>query len=97
MIYLDYSATTPVTFDVLDSYNKATKEFMCKDNYQHIFNGNIFDDEKLDYGQRIRKVIKNGTLNINLIGLKECAYIIDNKAHSNIILTILNYINKKLN
>lgn len=35
MIYLDYSATTPVTFDVLDSYNKATKEFMGNANSIH--------------------------------------------------------------
>lgn len=35
MIYLDYSATTPVTFDVLESYNKATKEFMGNANSIH--------------------------------------------------------------
>ena len=27
MTYLDYSATTPVIDDVLDSFNKVTKEF----------------------------------------------------------------------
>ena len=35
MIYLDYSATTPVTFDVLESYNKATREFMGNANSMH--------------------------------------------------------------
>lgn len=35
MIYLDYSATTPVTFDVLESYNKATREFMGNANSIH--------------------------------------------------------------
>ena len=35
MIYLDYSATTPVSFDVLDSYNKVTKEFIGNPNSLH--------------------------------------------------------------
>lgn len=35
MIYLDYSATTPVTYDVLESYNKATREFMGNANSIH--------------------------------------------------------------
>ena len=28
MVYLDYSATTPVLPEVLDSYNKVTEEYM---------------------------------------------------------------------
>ena len=28
MIYLDYSATTPVAYDVLDTINKVTKEYI---------------------------------------------------------------------
>lgn len=28
MVYLDYSATTPVLYDVLESYNKATREYI---------------------------------------------------------------------
>lgn len=35
MIYLDYSATTPVTYVVLESYNKATREFMGNANSIH--------------------------------------------------------------
>ncbi len=35
MIYLDYSATTPVSYDVLDSYNKATREFIGNPNSIH--------------------------------------------------------------
>ena len=35
MIYLDYSATTPVSYDVLDSYNKATREFIGNANSIH--------------------------------------------------------------
>ena len=32
MIYLDYSATTPVSYDVLESYIRATKDFMGNPN-----------------------------------------------------------------
>ncbi len=35
MIYLDYSATTPVSYDVLESYNKASKDFFGNPNSLH--------------------------------------------------------------
>ena len=35
MIYLDYSATTPVNSEVLDSYVKVTKEFIGNANSIH--------------------------------------------------------------
>ena len=35
MIYLDYSATTPVSFEVLDSYTRTTKEFIGNPNSIH--------------------------------------------------------------
>ncbi len=35
MIYLDYSATTPVNNDVLESYNKATKDYIGNANSMH--------------------------------------------------------------
>jgi len=35
MIYLDYSATTPVSFEVLDSYTRTTKEFIGNANSIH--------------------------------------------------------------
>lgn len=35
MIYLDYSATTPVAYDVLESYIRATKDFMGNPNSIH--------------------------------------------------------------
>ena len=66
-----------------------------KDNYDYLFNKNIYDSDKLDYGQKIRKVIKNGTLNINLTGLMECAMAIDKDNYLNVALTIVKYINKK--
>jgi len=36
MIYLDYSATTPVLYDVLESYNKVSKEYVGNANSLHI-------------------------------------------------------------
>ena len=35
MIYLDYSATTPVSYDVLETYNTVTKEFIGNANSLH--------------------------------------------------------------
>ena len=35
MIYLDYSATTPVSYDVLESYIKATRDYMGNANSIH--------------------------------------------------------------
>ena len=35
MIYLDYSATTPVNYDVLESYIRATKDFPGNPNSLH--------------------------------------------------------------
>ncbi|MDE6284162.1 MAG: cysteine desulfurase [Bacilli bacterium] len=35
MIYLDYSATTPVSYEVLDTFNKVTKEFVGNANSIH--------------------------------------------------------------
>lgn len=64
-------------------------------SYDVLFSDNIFDDEKLESGQKIRKVIKNGTLNINLIGLKECISL-TSQDNSDDIIKLLQYINKKL-
>ena len=35
MIYLDYSATTPVNEEVLDSFNKVCREFIGNPNSLH--------------------------------------------------------------
>lgn len=43
-----------------------------KDNFNYLFNDNyLIDNEKLESGQKIRKVIKNGTLSIGYVGLNE--------------------------
>ena len=67
-----------------------------KENYSILFNSNILDDEKLEENQKVRKVIKNGTLNINLVGLLECSYIIDKENSSKIITKIISYIKNKV-
>lgn len=65
-------------------------------NYEVLFKQNILDDEKLEPGQKIRKVIKNGTLNFNLIGLMECAIKIDKQNFENVVFEIVNHISNKV-
>ena len=36
MIYLDYSATTPVNEEVLDTFNRVTKDFIGNPNSLHL-------------------------------------------------------------
>ncbi len=67
-----------------------------KENYKVLFNENILDDEKLECGQKIRKVIKSGTININLIGLSECVNYISKDNYENTTLKILKYIKNKI-
>lgn len=68
-----------------------------KDYYKTLFIGNIYDDEKLESGQKIRKVIKNGTLNIGIVGLKECAMSLESDHEKQIKLAekVLDFINNK--
>ena len=67
------------TFDYIANRNK--------DNYKYLFNNNILlDSDKLEDNQRIRKVIKNGTLSIGYVGLKECICILNNKSAKDINL-----------
>ena len=68
-----------------------------KTNYKVLFKGNILDDEKLEEGQKIRKVIKNGVLAIGVIGLKECVQILENnpKQQLQLLNQILDYLNDK--
>lgn len=68
-----------------------------KENYDILFRGNILGDERLESHQKIRKIIKAGTLNIGLIGLKECIVLLetDVKNQYNLLIEVLDYINKK--
>jgi len=68
-----------------------------KENYSIIFNNNILDDDKLEPGQKIRKVIKKGVLNLELAGLLECVLLLESDEEKRKILLedILKYIKEK--
>lgn len=68
-----------------------------KDNYRVIFDNNILDDDKLEYGQKIRKVIKKGVLNLELAGMQECVLNLesDSKKQKELLYDILKYVEDK--
>ena len=68
-----------------------------KRNYKALFNENVLDDEKLDEINKIRKVIKNGNLNIGIVGLKECVMSLeaDDSKQLSLVIEIIKYLNKK--
>lgn len=68
-----------------------------KDNYRMIFNGNILDDDKLEYGQKIRKILKKGVLNLELAGLGECVFLLeeDSEKRKKLLYRILTYAKEK--
>lgn len=70
-----------------------------KENYRVIFNNNILDDDKLEPGQKIRKIIKKGgVLNLELAGIYECVLLLekDEDKRKKILEEILNYISEKI-
>ena len=68
-----------------------------KENYNILFNGNVLGDERLEPGQKIRKILKSGNLGIGLIGLKECILCLekDEQKQYELLINILNRLNKK--
>lgn len=68
-----------------------------KENYSVLFNNNIQDDEKLESGQKIRKIIKKGVLNLELAGLSECVLNLesDEKKQKELLKEIIRYVNSK--
>ena len=68
-----------------------------KENYEYLFTGNVLGDERLENCQKIRKIIKTGTLNIGLVGLEECIILLEENSENqyNLLLKILEYINEK--
>jgi len=74
-----------------------------RENYKYIFENNyLIDSEKLENNQKIKKIIKNGTLNLCYAGLKECIYVLKNKIDKTITvedidlgLDILKYMKNK--
>ena len=69
-----------------------------KEDYKNLFEGNvIYESTKLEEGQKIRKVLRKGALNISLIGIYECSTQLNSKAPEKEIFEILDFINSKLN
>lgn len=68
-----------------------------KENYDILFTGNIIEDDKLEIGQKIRKIIKKGTLNIELAGIGECAINLekDELKRKDLIIEILKHVKDK--
>lgn len=95
-------------YEELDQLLELTKNEMVlafetignknKENFQVLFNGNIYGDDRLEYGQKIRKIIKSGVLNIGLVGLKECvlSFEPDPSKQYDLLIKILTYLNKKM-
>ena len=71
--------------------DKSTK------NYQILFKGNILDDDRLEEGQKIRKIIKKGVLNISLSGLLECVKCLESNPlnEEKLICEIIKHVNLK--
>ena len=51
-----------------------------KDNYNVLFNkGLVYDSEKLEDGQKVRKVLRNGAFVIGFVGLVEAVFLLNKK------------------
>lgn len=95
-------------YDELDQLLELTKNQLLlafetmgdknKENYQVLFNGNVLGDERLEPGQKIRKILKSGVINVGLVGLKECvlAFETDQTKQYSLLIKILEYLNKKM-
>lgn len=69
-----------------------------KEDYKFLFQNNlIYDNAKLENNQKIRKVIRNGVLNIGLVGLYECSVILGQKRNEKLAFEILDFIKNKVN
>lgn len=87
-------------YSELDKVLKLTKGELLS-AFESISNHNL---DSFDYifakednsNQKIRKLIKNGYLKINLIGLSACTKILDHEKHLNLAEEIINYIGNKV-
>ena len=83
MVYLDYSATTPVSNEVLDTFDKVTKEYIGNPNSLH----------KL--GVEAKKLMDASTKQVaELLGVKESEVIFTSGATESNNLAIYGVINK---
>ncbi len=71
-----------------------------RNNFSYLFRDNtLIDLEKLEEGQKVRKVIKQGTFNINVMGLRECVHSLSqkenfSKENINTCLEVITFIRK---
>ena len=95
--YLEFDGMLELAKNVLLSIfeNMGNK---YKENYRFVFNNNILDDDKLENGQKIRKILKKGALNIELGGLFECVINLeeDLAKQKELLLKILKFANEKV-
>lgn len=65
-----------------------------KKNFPNLFKYNVLMDcEKLEETQKIRKILRNGTLNIGIAGYSECISILEGKVK---YLDVINFIKDKV-
>ena len=68
-----------------------------KKSFPALFEHNLLpDSERLEENQKIRKVLKNGVLNIGLVGLPECVNFLPEKDKSKLMKDILMFINDRV-
>ena len=95
--YLEFDGMLELAKNVLLSIfeNMGNK---YKENYRFVFNNNILDDDKLENGQKIRKILKKGALNIEVVGLFECVINLeeDLAKQKELLLKILKFANEKV-
>lgn len=69
-----------------------------KNSFPNLFKNNlIMDSEKVEDSQKIRKILRNGVLNISLVGLNECLSFLPQDDKPKLKIDILNFINNKIN
>ncbi len=102
----DFYKELDIYLDLAKNELLQTFEYICgksKNDFKYLFNSNVLiENDKLEENQKIRKIIRNGTLNIGYAGLKECVYILSNKNYETITLDdlkigidILKYLKEK--
>lgn len=68
-----------------------------KKSFPALFEYNLLlDSNKLEENQKIRKVLKNGVLNIGFVGLLECVNFLPEKDKSKLMKDILMFINNRV-
>lgn len=78
--------------EVLQEFEYISSKY--KENFDYLFNNNyLMDNEKLESGQKIKKVIRNGTLSIGYVGLLEVKNLL--KLSHKEIIDILKFMKSK--